>query len=195
MAEHRVEHPGLILDWGELAHAMLDVPGDPDIAAEQYRAVMGAFCSGITVVTGMAPDGPRAMTCQSFSALSLDPPLILICPGVGSSSWPAIAATGNFAVNVLAEGQRDLCLAFAKKGGDKFASVAWTPGAQTRSPLLEGALATIECRVDISHHAGDHYIVVGRVLSLSHDENSRPLLFFRSAYGRLAEHPAEGTDR
>ena len=187
--EH-LDHPGLILDWGELAHALRDVPDDPDIASQEYRKVMAAFCTGLTIVTGMAPDGPRGMTCQSFSALSLDPPLVLVCPGVGSSTWPAIAATGNFAVNVLSADQRDLCLQFAKKGGDKFTSVAWQSGPHTRAPLLDGALATIECRVDISHHAGDHYIVVGRVLGLTHDETGWPLLFFRSGFG---EFTAEGT--
>jgi 3-hydroxy-9,10-secoandrosta-1,3,5(10)-triene-9,17-dione monooxygenase reductase component len=187
--QEHLEHPGLILDWGELAYALQGVPGDPDIASQEYRKVMAAFCTGLTIVTGMAPDGPRGMTCQSFSALSLDPPLVLVCPGVGSSTWPAIAATGNFAVNVLSADQRDLCLQFAKKGGDKFTSVAWQPGPHTRAPLLDGVLATIECRVDISHNAGDHYIVVGRVLGLTQDETGSPLLFFRSGFGQFA---AEG---
>ena len=127
---------------------------DPVITPEHYRATLGHFCSGITVVTASGDDGPAGMTCQSFCSLSLDPPLILVCPGKGSSSWPRIAPVGSFAVNVLAEDQEELCRGFAAKGGDKFAGIGWSPGPITGSPVIAGSLAWIECRLEVLHDAG-----------------------------------------
>src|ERR1700730_17983759 len=121
---------------------------DPVITAEHYRTPLGHFCSGITVITAAADDGPAGMTCQSFCALSLDPPLILVCPGKSSASWPRIEAAGHFAVNVLAEDQEELCRGFAAKGGDKFAGVGWSAGPFTGAPVLAGALAWMECRLE-----------------------------------------------
>ena len=157
---------------------------DPVITPEHYRATLGHFCSGITVVTASGDDGPAGMTCQSFCSLSLDPPLILVCPGRGSSSWPRIEPVGSFAVNVLAEDQEELCRGFAAKGGDKFAGIGWSPGPITGSPVIAGSLAWIECRLEVLHDAGDHLIAVGRVLDLQAREG-RPLLFFRGGYGRF----------
>jgi 3-hydroxy-9,10-secoandrosta-1,3,5(10)-triene-9,17-dione monooxygenase reductase component len=158
--------------------------GDPVISPEHYRATLGHFCSGVTVVTAAGAEGPAGMTCQSFCALSLDPPLILVCPGKSSSSWPAIEAAGVFAVNVLAEDQEELCRGFAAKGTNKFAGVGWSPGPITGAPILTGGLAWIECRLEQLHDAGDHAIAVGRVLDLTAREG-RPLLFFRGGYGRF----------
>ena len=163
---------------------MSSAPVDPHIAPEHYRATLGHFCSGVTIVTAAAADGPAGMTCQSFCALSLEPPLILVCPGKSSSSWPRIESSGAFAVNVLAEDQEELCRTFAAKGADKFAGVGWTPGTFSGAPILAGALAWIECRLEQLHDAGDHLIAVGRVLDLRAREG-RPLLFFRGGYGRF----------
>ena len=124
---------------------------DPVISAEHYRATLGHFCSGVTVVTASGGDGPAGMTCQSFCSLSLDPPLILVCPGKGSSSWPRIEPVGSFAVNVLAEDQEELCRSFAASGTDKFAGVGWSPGPITGAPLITGSLAWIECRLETLH--------------------------------------------
>jgi len=156
----------------------------PAIAPEHYRATLGHFCTGVTVVTSADGEGPTGFTCQSFSALSLDPPLVLICPGRASSSWPRIEAAGIFSVNVLAEDQEELCRGFAMKGADKFSGVGWEPGPFTGSPVLQGALAWIECRLEGLHDGGDHVIAVGRVLDLKAREG-RPLLFFRGGYGRF----------
>jgi 3-hydroxy-9,10-secoandrosta-1,3,5(10)-triene-9,17-dione monooxygenase reductase component len=159
-------------------------PSDPVITPEHYRATLGHFCSGITVVTAVSSDGPAGMTCQSFCALSLDPPLILVCPGKSSTSWPRIESAGTFCVNVLAEDQEELCRTFATKGTDKFAGVGWTAGPFTGAPVLAGGLAWMECRMEQLHDAGDHVIVVGRVLDLQAREG-RPLLFYRGGYGRF----------
>jgi 3-hydroxy-9,10-secoandrosta-1,3,5(10)-triene-9,17-dione monooxygenase reductase component len=152
------------------------------IAPEHYRATLGHFCSGITIVTAAGNDGPSGFTCQSFSALSLDPPLILLCPGKGSTSWPKIEAAGSFCVNILAEDQEELCRGFAMRGSDKFAGIGWTPGLSTGAPVIAGSLAWIECQLEATHDAGDHVVAVGRVLEMkAHD--GRPLLFFRGGYG------------
>jgi 3-hydroxy-9,10-secoandrosta-1,3,5(10)-triene-9,17-dione monooxygenase reductase component len=157
---------------------------DPVVAPEHYRTTLGHFCTGVTIVTAAGGDGPAGLTCQSFTALSLDPPLVLICPGKSSTSWPKIEAAGAFCINVLAQDQEELCRGFATPGRDKFAGVGWTPGPSTGSPVITGALAWIECRLETIHDAGDHVIVVGRVLDLAaHD--GRPLLFFRGGYGRF----------
>ena len=158
-------------------------PG-PTIAPEHYRTVLGHFCTGITVVTAAGADGPAGFTCQSFSALSLDPPLVLLCPGRTSSSWPRIAAAGAFCVNVLADDQEELCRDFASKKEDKFAGAGWRPGPFTGAPVLQGVLASIECRLETVHDAGDHFIAVGRVLEMQAG-TGRPLLFFRGGYGRF----------
>ena len=175
------------LDEGEAASrepVVAHKGADPIISPDHFRATLGHFCSGITIVTAVGDDGPAGLTCQSFASLSLEPPLILICPGQSSSSWPKVAATGAFCVNVLAENQEELCRGFAAKGGDKFAGIGWTPGPFTGSPVLNGALAWVECRIEATHAGGDHLIVVGRVLDLSASEG-RPLLFFRGGYGRF----------
>lgn len=161
-----------------------DRTADPIITPEHYRATLGHFCSGVTIVAANGDDGPAGFTCQSFSALSLDPPLVLVCAGKSSTSWPRIEATGAFCVNVLGEDQEELCRGFATRGADKFAGIGWTPGPLTGSPVITGALAWIECRIQEIHDAGDHVIVVGRVLDLAAGDG-RPLLFYRGGYGRF----------
>jgi 3-hydroxy-9,10-secoandrosta-1,3,5(10)-triene-9,17-dione monooxygenase reductase component len=145
------------------------------------RAVLGHFPSGVTIVTGAVDGVPAGFTCQSFSSLSLDPPLVLILPGRNSSSWPKIEATGRFCVNVLAHDQQDLSTTFARSGTDKFAGVAWTP-SMLGSPILAGATAWIDCTLYDCHDGGDHLIVVGAVHDLAAEE-SPPLVFHRGAYG------------
>ena len=150
------------------------------------RAVLGHFPSGVTIVTGTTADGPAGFTCQSFSSLSLDPPLVLVLPGRGSTSWPGIRETGKFCVNVLAEDQDELSTAFARSGGDKFAGVEWAT-SELGSPILAGATAWIDCTVDAVHDGGDHLIVVGAVHDLGATSENRPLVFHRGAYARTTD--------
>jgi 3-hydroxy-9,10-secoandrosta-1,3,5(10)-triene-9,17-dione monooxygenase reductase component len=157
----------------------------PPISPEHFRTVLGHFCSGITVVTATDGQGPVGMTAQSFSSLSLDPPLVLFCPGKSSSSWPRIHAVGSFCINVLAEDQEELCRAFACSGADKFAGVGYTAAPHTGAPLLTGALAWMDCRLEAVHDGGDHEIAVGRALDLGARDSGRPLLFYRGGYGRF----------
>lgn len=147
----------------------------------RFRTVLGHFCTGVTVVSGTGADGPVGFACQSFAALSLDPPLVLFCPGKGSRAWPAIEASGHFAVNVLAESQKDVSTVFGSRGVDKFSGLRWHP-AGSGAPLIDGVLTWVDCAIEAVHDAGDHYIVVGRVLALGETKNERPLLFYRGGY-------------
>ncbi|MEJ2871821.1 flavin reductase family protein [Actinomycetospora sp. OC33-EN08] len=146
------------------------------------RSVLGHFPSGVTIVTGLVDGEPAGFTCQSFSSLSLDPPLVLILPGRNSSSWPRIEGTGRFCVNVLAQDQGGLSTQFAKSGTDKFAGVGWT-SSPSGSPILDGATAWIDCTLHASHDGGDHLIVIGAVQDLATAELP-PLVFHRGAYAR-----------
>jgi flavin reductase (DIM6/NTAB) family NADH-FMN oxidoreductase RutF len=139
-------------------------------------------------VTGATPDGPAGLTCQSFSSLSLDPPLVLLSTARSSTTWPRIAATGRFAVNVLAADQQEVSGRFAASGTDKFAGQAWRPGA-LGNPLLDGALAHVECDIDAVHDGGDHVIVIGRVRALEAPglDEASPLVYYRSGYHALAD--------
>ena len=150
-----------------------------------YRSVLGHFATGITIVTAMTPSGPVGFTCQSFSALSLDPPLIWIAPGATSSTWPLIADTNAFTVNVLGGDHEPLARAFGQSGADKFAGVGYDLGV-SGAPRLHGALAHIDCTVESVSPAGDHFSVVGAVVGLS-STNGSPLLFFRGGFGEFSQ--------
>jgi len=158
-------------------HAVLD--------PRRMRDVMGNFCTGVTVVTAMAGNEPIGFACQSFTSVSLDPPLVSICPARTSTTWPKIREIGTFAVNVLAESQRTLCGAFAVSGGNKFLGVDWAPG-DNGAPALDGAIARVEVDLEAEHDAGDHTIVLGRVTGLTALHTS-PLLFHRGSYGAFRQ--------
>ena len=160
-------------------------PEVPRIVDPQVlREVLGHFASGVTVVTAVTADGPAGFTCQSFSSLSLDPPLVAFAPARTSRTWPALRAIGRFCVNVLAEGQDDVSKNFARSGADKFAGVRWSPSAHG-SPVLDDVVAWIDGELWAEYDGGDHSIVVARVLDLGADPDRRPLLFHRGTYGLL----------
>lgn len=150
------------------------------------RDVLGHFASGVTVVTADTAGGPIGFTCQSFSSLSLDPPLIAFAPARTSRTWPRLREIGRFCVNVLAEGQDAVSQNFARSGQDKFAGVAWTPSPHG-SPVLDDVVAWIDGELEAEHEGGDHTIVVARVLDLGAHPDRRPLLFHRGSYGLLRE--------
>ena len=164
-------------------------PDDPEAqaAARRFRDVLGRFATGVTVITATSGGEPVGMTCQSFSSVSLTPPLVLFCPAKTSRAWPLIRKSGKFAVNLLAEGQEDISNTMATKGIDKFADVGWQPSPVTGSPVIEGTLAHIDCSVHAVHEAGDHYIVVGLVEQLEPSQASEPLLFSQGKYRTLAD--------
>jgi len=157
----------------------------------RFRQALGHFCTGVTVVTALDGAAPVGFACQAFAALSLDPPLVLFCPGRRSRSWPPIERSGRFCVNVLGHAQRGISAVFGKSGVDKFAGVPWTP-APSGAPILAGVITWIDCAVETAHEAGDHLVVIGRVTALGEQREDRPLLFYRGAY--TATEPAERTD-
>ena len=148
-----------------------------------FRQVLGQFCTGITIITTLRDGVPSGFACQSFAALSLDPPLVLFCPTKVSRSWQAIEASGKFCVNVLTERQRAICERFGSREPDKFAGVDWHP-SPSGCPVLDGSLAHIDCTVGSVHDGGDHFVVFGSVQSLSEPPavKPRPLLFYRGEY-------------
>jgi flavin reductase (DIM6/NTAB) family NADH-FMN oxidoreductase RutF len=152
----------------------------------RFKEALGRFVTGVTIVTALEEGKPVGFTCQSFVSLSLDPPLVALAPAKSSTSWPRIAKAGSFCVNVLADHQRDVCRRFAVSGGDKFGGVSWHPAATGGAPVIEGSLAWVNCAVELIHDAGDHELVIGRVLDLGLGDGV-PLLFYDSAFGSLVE--------
>ena len=152
-----------------------------------FRQTMGNFATGVVVVKGLLGHKPIGFAAQSFVSLSLDPPLVAFSPSKSSSSWPKIRQSGRFGINVLGQDQQGLCVNMAQSGADKFATVQWRSGI-TGAPRLENVLAFIECNVEAGHDAGDHTIVVGRVVDFqSVNGQSAPLLYFRSLYGSFMQ--------
>ncbi|MCW2758886.1 MAG: flavin reductase domain protein FMN-binding protein [Nocardioidaceae bacterium] len=154
--------------------------------ALRFRDVMGRFASGITVVTGLDPDGgPVGLTCQAFTSVSLNPPLVLFCPAQTSRAWPVLRASGSFCVNLLAADQVEIAAVMATKGADKFAGLAWTPAPGSGAPVLDGSLGYVDCTIRAVHPGGDHDVVIGLVRDLAAYDGDAPLVFFRGAYGAL----------
>ena len=154
---------------------------DHVVEAGEMRRVMGHFASGVTIVTGLFEGTPVGFACQSFTSVSLDPPLVLFCPAHTSTTWPLIQRSGSFSVNVLAEDQTELCKQFATSGGDKFAGLQWHETSW--GPSLDGVLATVHCDIEQVHPAGDHHVVIGRVRQLVTHREVGPLLFFKGQFG------------
>ena len=161
-----------------------------DIDAGLFRKVLGHFPTGVTVVTGLTgftgqtPEQPTGLTIGSFTSVSLDPPLVGFLPMKTSVSWSQIRPSGVFCVNVLAEAQADLCWRFAKEADDRFVDVGWQ-AAPSGSPILDGAIAWIDCTIEETIDAGDHWFVLGRVqaLDVGADADAGPMLFFRGKLG------------
>ncbi len=154
----------------------------PGIDPAVFRAVAGHFPTGVTVVTTLGVGHePVGLTVNSFSTVSLDPPLVLFCLGNGSETNPAFAAGHGYVVNVLAAHQVDLSRRFAAPVEDRFEGVAWEAG-YNGMPVLTGALAVFECELDAVHDAGDHRILVGRVARLRETGHGSALGYFRSNY-------------
>ena len=161
---------------------------DPEALAQarHFRDVLGLFATGVTVVTSISNGEPVGMTCQSFSSVSLSPPLVMFCPARTSRAWPLMHRAGFFCVNILAAGQDDLSNGMATKGANKFEGVAWSP-AKSGAPLIDGVAGYVDCAIHAVYEAGDHYVVIGRVQDLGAGEGPTPLLFHRGRYTGLSD--------
>ncbi len=154
------------------------------VTPDEFRHVLGHFASGVTVVTTWDSSGrPTGLTASAFTSLSLEPPLILVCVDRKAQSYPALHASGRFAVNILAAGHEALSRRFATTSTDKFDGVAFRPGP-LGLPLLPEALAHLECRTLHEYPGGDHTIFVAEVEAAQAQEG-KPLLYFRGLYTQL----------
>lgn len=149
----------------------------------EMRTALGAFATGVTVVTCRSPDGPLGFTANSFTSVSLDPPLVLWCPSVLSPHHDAFVAAHDFSIHVLEASQLDVSQRFAERQED-FEGIDWTE-SDSGVPLLKGCLTRLDCRQFTAHGAGDHTIVLGQVEHVMHTPGT-PLLFALGAYGKLA---------
>lgn len=157
-----------------------------------YRRLLGNFATGVTVVAGMAGETPVGFACQSFTALSLEPPLVLFCPAKSSRTWPLIRQAGSFTVNVLSHDQSEVSARFGRPGADKFDGLSWFR-APSGAPVLPDVLCWLDCSVRETFDAGDHVIVTGEVTAFEQPAAQRPLLFFRGAYAGI-ERPQPSAD-
>ena len=151
--------------------------------ARNFRSALGSFTTGVTVVTANTPDGPIGMTVNSFASVSLDPPLVLWSPAKSSSRHAAFNAATHFAIHVLSADQ-DLLSARFTRGGMAFDELQWEENEEG-VPVIPGTLARFECRRSDAHDAGDHTIIVGRVLRAAHREGD-PLCFSKGTFGRFS---------
>ena len=152
-----------------------------EVPPDRFRAVMGRFATGVTVVTAATPDGPVGMTANAVCSLSLDPLLLLVAFDNDARTLPAVQATGRFGVNILAAGQADLAHLFASKADEREKFIGVPHAVHDGIPVIEGALAWIGCRLDRLVPAGDHTIGIGAVESAEAGDGE-PLLWFRGAY-------------
>jgi flavin reductase (DIM6/NTAB) family NADH-FMN oxidoreductase RutF len=158
-------------------------------AASRFRAAMGSFAAGVTIVTTLdSSRRPHAMTATAFSSVSLNPPLCLVCIDRRSRTYQSVTRSGCFAVHILNADQRSLSVHFSSSTIDKFETIRWRPGEMTGCPIIEGALASMECTVAEIYSGGDHDIFLGRVASVQVHDGS-PLVYWRGSYSSLPPPP------
>lgn len=172
-------------------------PVEPDPATElasghslidprDFRNALGTYATGVTVITAAGIDGkPYGLTCNSFTSVSLNPPLVLWSLGMFSQALSIFQNASHFAVNVLGASQQALAKKFATSSEDKFAGVEWTAGLGN-APLLAGSVANFQCRAVDRYYGGDHVIFLGAVEAYAYDRQE-PLLFAHGSYGRFIE--------
>ena len=153
--------------------------------ARTLRDAMGCFATGITIVTSRAPDGtPIGLTANSFTSVSLDPPLLLVSIANNAGSADALKQASHFVINVLQTSQQPASNRFAGKGEDRFAATPWQEG-ESGMPLINGSLGSFECKRHAVHDGGDHFLLVGEVVRAQYEPRRDPLLYFRGKYRRL----------
>ena len=172
------------------ASAAGEVVGRTEFSGQELRQVLGSFATGVTVVTTSAGKHGYGMTANSFSSVSLDPPLVLVCAIAGTEGSEVIARNGKFAVNILAADQEPISRFFASKdrprGADAFRDVSHQIGV-TGCPILDGVAGHLDCTLVASHDAGDHVIFIGEVQALDVAPDVQPLLFHGGGYRLLQE--------
>jgi flavin reductase (DIM6/NTAB) family NADH-FMN oxidoreductase RutF len=162
---------------------------DAAIGSDRFRRVLGHFVTGVTVVTALDGERPFGITVNALSSVSLDPPLVMVALDRRRFLTPIVRSAGRYAVNILSEDQQALSDCFAgapvEPGREDFCGAAWHAG-ETGLPLLDGAIATLECTVVETFSAGDHDLFIGRVDTLANEtDHPMPLLYYRRRYLRI----------
>ena len=150
----------------------------------QFRDVMGTFTTGVTIITTLEKKIPYGITANSFTSVSLSPPLVMFCLGKSSTNFDAFMNSDCFAVNILTAKQDALSAHFATFEGDRFDGLNYSTW-ETGAPILENVVSAIDCRREATHDAGDHVIMVGLVVRAEVQNQSSPLLYFKGGYERL----------
>ena len=163
--------------------------GPNAIDRKQFRQTLGCYPTGVTVVTGVGPGSELlGVTVNSFSSVSLEPPLILFCLDTGIRSLPAFEAASHYTVNVLCQDQGDIATRFASKDNDKWRGMDPHHG-ENGCPVIDDAMAVLECAAHTRFEAGDHVIFVGEVVAMRARPDARPLVFHLGRYEALAMAP------
>jgi flavin reductase len=174
---------------------MQEVAPDPRVAMQEFsgadfRHALGAFATGVTVITTRGADHLFGMTANAFTSVSLDPPLILVCVISGTTGAQVIEQNANFAVNILGAHQEPISRYFASKerprGLDAFKEIPHST-AVTGCPIIDGAAGYLDCRLHTAHEAGDHIIFIGEVLALAHDTGVEPLVYHGGRYRAVSD--------
>lgn len=156
------------------------------MAPHEFRRICSQFATGVAVATVLDAEGaPHGLTVNSFTSVSCNPPLVLICLDYKATVLPLFRLTRHFGINILSEEQRDVSERFAERGRDRFNGTPWVAGT-TGVPLLPGALASLECEITQVVEAGDHAVFIARLTGARVSEG-RPLLYFQSGYRRIGE--------
>lgn len=171
---------------------MADQPTEPPQRGEYrtghdprtLRDALGCFATGVTVVTCLSGGEPAGLTVNSFTSVSLDPPLLLVCVSRKATSAAALIGADHFAINVLQNHQQPASITFSTKGENRFGSTPWAQG-EAGAPILKDSLCVFECERYAVYDGGDHHILVGKVIKASFDADLDPLLYFRGKYRRL----------
>jgi len=161
------------------------VTDESRITAAEYRRVLAHLPTGVTVLTAFGDEGtPTGMAANSFASVSLEPPMILVCPAKSSTTWPAIRDAGRFCVNFMASHHAELSVRFARRDVERFAGVGWH--ARPAGPALDDAIAWLQCEISAEHDAGDHTVVIAAVTELEASPEGLPLVFFKGRYGTFS---------
>ncbi len=184
-AERTEAFNGLLIDFLERKQPRFIPEYRSGSDARTLRDAMGCFATGITIITAHDADGkPIGLTANSFTSVSLDPPLLLVCIANNAGSAETLRSASSFAVNVLQIGQQPVSNLFASKSEDRFAGTRWEVG-EYGAPILPSSLGIFECTSNALHEAGDHFLLVGKVEKASFEPRRDPLLYFRGKYRRL----------
>ncbi|MEO3792459.1 flavin reductase family protein [Nonomuraea sp. B10E15] len=156
------------------------------IDSARLRRALGHYPTGVVVVAALADGEPHGFTVNSFTSVSLDPPIVSFCAAHTSTTWPYIRAAGAFTISMLSAGQERVCQSFSKKGADRFSGVGWTVNGSGH-PAITGAVAWIDCMLDSCHLVGDHELILARVIDLTTNDaaGDDPLVFHRGRLGRV----------